>query len=214
MRLALLCVALALNPGCECKDLDAAAPPITTAFADDFNRATLGADWLDTSDDHAYRIVDGELVVRGAYNHPLWLKRAIPRDAVIEVDCWSGDDAGDLKVESWGDGKSYATGDRTAAYTSTSYNFIFGGWHNSLSTLARMHEHGADRQTRNTPRVEKGRRYHWRIARQGSRVDWQIDGQPFLSFDDPSPLDGNDHRFFSFNDWEAELHFEPEDHAA
>jgi hypothetical protein len=197
----------AINPGCTCTDVASSGPAATAPFADDFDRAAVGADWLDTSDNQAYQIENGELVARNAKNHPLWLKRAIPRDATIELDCWSNDDAGDLKVESWGDGKSYST-DPIGAYTSTSYNFIFGGWHNTISTLARMHEHGEDRQTRNQPRVEKGRRYHWRIERKGGHVDWQIDNQPFLSFDDPAPLDGDGHRFFSINDWEAELHFD------
>ncbi len=200
---------LAINPGCTCKDIDVAAPPpaITTPFSDDFQRYALTSDYFDSSDDHAWHIVDGELVVKNAYNHPLWLKRAIPRDAVIEFDCWSNDDAGDLKVEAWGDGKSFAT-DRVAQYTSTAYNFIFGGWHNQVSTLARMHEHGEDRQTRREPRVEKGRKYHWRIARKGNHVDWSIDGQPFLSMDDPAPLAGDGHDHFGFQDWEAELHFD------
>lgn len=208
MRLAALLL-LALNPGCTCQDTDLGGtrPPIAAPFADDFQRFALSSDYLDTSDDHAWHIVDGELVVAHAYNHPLWLKRALPRDAVIEFDCWSNDDAGDLKVEAWGDGKSFAT-DRVGQYTSTAYNFIFGGWHNQVSTLARMQEHGEDRQTRREPRVEKGRKYHWRISRKGAHVDWSIDGQPFLSLDDPAPLDGPGHDHFGFQDWEAELHFD------
>jgi hypothetical protein len=206
MRHLLPLLLLSFNPGCTCTEVKQ-LPPITTEFGDAFDRPALGEDWIAT-DAEAYRIENGELVVRRAYNHPLWLARPIPHDAVIEFDCSSSDDAGDLKVEIWGDGKSYATGPREAAYTSTAYNFIFGGWHNTLSTLARMHEHGEDRQTRPQPRVEKGRKYHWRIERKGAHVDWQIDGQPFLAFDDPAPLEGDGHRFFAINDWEAELHFD------
>ena len=213
-----LALAFALTPGCTCEDNSAARTPlpaITAPYSDNFDRAALGDDWHSTSSEgssdgagEAYQIVGGELVVARAYNHPLWLDRPIPRDATIEFDCWSNDDAGDLKVEIWGDGKSFATGDRTAAYTSTAYNFIFGGWHNTLSTLARMHEHGEDRQTRNAPRVEKGRKYHWTIDRNGGHIDWKIDGQLFLTYDDPQPLDGEHHRYFAINDWEAELHFD------
>jgi hypothetical protein len=205
---ALLLSALAVNPGCTCTDIgqQSAAPAITAPFRDGFDRAALGPDWRAT-DESAYRIVDGELVAKAAYNHPLWLARPIPRDAVVELDCWSNDDAGDLKVEVWGDGHSFAT-DRVGAYTSTAYNFIFGGWHNQLSTLARMHEHGDDRQVRREPRVVKGRRYHFTITRKGGRIDWLVDGQPFLAFDDPQPLEGPDHAYFGFNDWEAELHFD------
>src|SRR5262249_51764292 len=115
------------------------------------------------------------------------------------------DDAGDIKLEVWGDGKSAAT---EASYTASSYVFIFGGWHNQLSALCRMNEHGADRKVRSDPRVEKGRRYHFRIARKGGHIDWQVDGRPFLAFDDAAPLDGPGHAYLGFNDWEAELHFD------
>ncbi len=184
--------------GCKIEKLPPAGP-----FSDDFNRAQLGDAWLATGGN--WRLENGELVIDHGYNHPLWLKQPIPDDAIVELDCWSNDDAGDLKVEVWGDGKSYA---RSVEYTATSYVFIFGGWHNQLSVLARMEEHGHDRRPRADVRVDKGRKYHWRIARKGGHIDWQIDGKPFLTFDDGKPLRGADHRYFGFNDWEAELHFD------
>jgi hypothetical protein len=177
--------------------------PAGEPFADNFSRAELGDAWKSTGAN--YRIQAGELVIDHAYNHPLWLTHALPRDAVVELDAWSNSDAGDIKIELWGDGKSFA---QTTSYTATSYVFIFGGWHNSLSAIARMNEHGNDRQVRQQPRVVPNQHYHWRIARKGGHVDWWIDGQPFLSFDDPRPLRGADHAFFGFNDWEAELHFD------
>lgn len=216
---ALLAAAFAVAPGCTCSDAAApsgsVAPPLTAPFSDDFNRVALGPDWKPT-DDTAYRIEGGELIVKQAYNHPMWLTRAIPRDALVEFDCWSNDDAGDLKVEVWGDGKSFAT-DRVGAYTSTAYNFIFGGWHNQLATLARMHEHGEDRLTRADVKVVKGKRYHWAIRRKGGHIEWTITdaasgtpvgSAPFFTLDDAQPLEGPGHAFFSFNDWEAELHFD------
>jgi len=190
---------------CEKRPGTGTLPPITTPFEDSFERSELGPDYLATSQ-KAYRIEGGALVARMAYNHPLWLRRPLPPNATIELDCWSESDAGDLKVEAWGDGHSHAN-DR-GGYTSTAYNFIFGGWHNQLSTLARLDEHGGDRQVQREPHVVKGKRYHWKITRQGRRIDWLIDGQPFLSFDDPAPLEGSDHAHFAFNDWEAELHFD------
>src|SRR6266849_3083345 len=176
--------------------------PPGEAFADDFQRPALGEAWRPTSGH--YRIAASELVVDHAYNHPLWLTKPLPRDAVIELDCWSNDPAGDIKFEAWGDGRSYA---HSASYTYSGYVFIFGGWHNQLSAIARMNEHGSDRQTRGDVRVERGRRYHFRIARRGRQIEWQVDGAPFLRFDDPRPLEGPDHAYFGFNDWEAELHF-------
>ena len=195
MRLVLIAMLLS---GCKIEKLPPAGP-----FADDFARAALGDNWLPTGG--SWRISDGELVVDHAYNHPLWLKKPIPENAIIELDCWSNDDAGDLKVEAWGDGKSFA---ETASYTATSYVFVFGGWHNQVSVIARMNEHGADRRPRMDARVVKGQKYHWRIARNGGHIDWQVDGKPFLSFDDGNPLRGREHGFFGFNDWEAELHFD------
>src|SRR5581483_85594 len=139
--------------------------PPGEAYADDFERGELGPNWKNTG--APYRIANGALQIDHAYNHPLWLSKAIPRDAVIELDCWSNDPAGDLKLEAWGDGKSFAT---EASYTATSYVFIFGGWHNTISAIARMNEHGADRRARNDRRVEPGKHYHFRIARKGGHL--------------------------------------------
>jgi len=198
MRLLVLACASLAVAGCKIEKLPPAGPS-----SDDFNRATLGDAWQSTGG--SWRIENGELVIDHAYNHPLWLKKPIPRDAVIELDCWSNDAAGDLKVEAWGDGHSFA---ETTSYTATSYVFIFGGWHNQISAIARMNEHGNDRRVRADVRVEKGPVSIGRIARKGGHIDWQIDGKPFMSYDDRRPLEGADHSYFGFNDWEAELHFD------
>jgi hypothetical protein len=197
-RSAVLVAVLALASGCKVEKLAPAGP-----FADDFDRAQLGERWLVTGAN--WRLADNAVAVDHAYNHPLWLKQPIPDDAVIELDCWSNDPGGDLKIEAWGDGQSFA---QTVSYTATSYVFIFGGWHNQISAIARMNEHGNDRRVRSDKRVVPGQRYHWRITRKGGHIDWEIDGQPFLAFDDPHPLRGNEHAFLGFNDWEAELHFD------
>jgi hypothetical protein len=198
MKLALASLVLVVAAGCKVEKLPPAGP-----FADDFDRAQLGDNWLVTGGN--WRIVDGAVVIDHGHNHPLWLKKPIPEDAVIELDCWSNDPAGDLKVEAWGDGKSFAT---TLEYTATSYVFIFGGWHNTFDVIAREEEHGWDRKQRADVHVEPGRKYHWRISRKGKHIDWSVDGQPLLSYDDPHALRGAEHSYFGFNDWEAELHFD------
>lgn len=170
-------------------------------YSDSFD--SIGPLWKTTAS--AYTIDGGALKVRNAHNHPLWLTQAIPKNAVIELDAWSSSDAGDIKVEAWGDGKSFAT---QASYTATSYVFIFGGWNNTISAIARMDEHANNRRTRNDTKVEKDRHYHFRIARMNGDIDWQVDGKPFLTFKDRDPLDGADHAYFGFNDWEAEVHFD------
>jgi hypothetical protein len=198
IALALALFAATLGAGCKIEKLPPPGPS-----TDDFDRSELGDAWLLTGGN--WHIDGGALAVDHAYNHPLWLRRPIPEDAIIELDCWSNDPTGDLKVEAWGDGKSFA---QTVSYTATSYVFVFGGWHNTISTIARMNEHGNDRRERNDTRVIPGKHYHWRIARKGGHIDWQIDGQPFLEFADPSPLVGTKHAFFGFNDWEAQVRFD------
>lgn len=198
---------VALLPGCasRCSEPPPLKPPL---FTDSFDRPDgndLGPDWRVTAPPGVYRIVNGELVVRGAHNHPAWLARPLPRDAVIEVDASSSSPDGDIKVEAWGDGKSFAT---DVEYTSTGYVFIFGGWQNRVTALCRMEEHGHDRKARNDLPVEPGRRYHLRIARHDGRVEWSIDGRQVLALDDPAPLEGPAHAFFAFDNWETELHFD------
>lgn len=202
MRRAVILWLVVAAAGCKEKP----APAITAPFGDDFERAALGPDYHATAD--VYRIVGGQLTVQGAYNHPLWLRRRLPRDASIEVDVKSMSPAGDIKVEAWGDGSSHAT--NKGQYTSTGYVFVMGGWNNARSILAKGNEHGSEVKGRALPKVELGRTYHWKIVRKGARIDWYVDDMttPFLSLDDPAPLEGAGHEFFGFNNWESELWFD------
>lgn len=186
---------------------EAAAQAVPRPYSDDFDRETLGANW-NATDPSAVRIDDGAVLIQNAHNHPAWLTQPIPRDAIIEFDAWSDSPAGDLKVEAWGDGQSFHTGELHAAYTSTGYVFVLGGWNNSLSAIARLHEHGEDRAARPDFRVEPGRHYHCKITRRGAELDWEVDGKPFLRMVDPAPLEGALHQFFAFGDWEAPVHFD------
>lgn len=194
----LLAAAAAVLAGCPKPEV------ISAPFSDDFQRVELGAQYLNTGG--PYEIVDGQLNVKGAYNHPLWLRKRLPRDATIELDVISKSAAGDIKIEAWGDGRSHAT--TRGAYTATSYVFIFGGWGNRVATLVRLDEHAADRVQRSDVRVVPGQRYRFKITRKGKRVAWQIDGKPFLALDDPQPLEGEGHDAFGFNNWESDLYFD------
>ncbi len=178
-------------------------PRITQRFTDNFDRAEIGPEWRVTGP--GWRIENGALRGEGVRNHPLWLRRKLPRDARIEFDAWSESPAGDLKCEVWGDGRSHAT---QASYTATSYVVIFGGWHNRYNVIARMDEHAPDRRQRVGPRVEMNRRYHFTIERRGRLLRWMIDGEPMLEWDDPDPLAGPGHEHFAFNDWDAVVHFD------
>jgi hypothetical protein len=183
--------------GCRAKD-----PTISAPFTDTFDRGELGASWNATSPQ--YKLAGGALTVQNAYNHPAWLKERLPRDAQIDLDVSSKSAVGDIKIELWGDGESFAH--EKGAYTSSGYVFIFGGWRNSLSVLCRMEEHGAGRKAERADlKVQPNRTYHWTITRKGGSLDWKIDGQPFLAWNDPEPLAGQGHEYLGLNDWESQV---------
>ena len=187
-----------------CKQPD--PPPVGDAFTDSFDRTEIGADYRATAD--VYRLKDGALNVVNGYNHPLWLRKKLPENAVVELDVWSKSPAGDIKIELWADGEAFA--ENRGAYTSSGYVFIFGGWNNSKSEIARGNEHGTDVAARTEPKVEIGKKYHWKIVRAHGRIDWFIDDMatPFLSLEDKKPLVGAGHEYLGFNDWEADLWFD------
>jgi hypothetical protein len=197
----LVAALLLLAPACRAK-----LPAIDQPFHDAFDRPALGADWLDTG--AGYGISGGRVTVTKAYNHPLWLRRRLPRDVVIEFDAMSTSPDGDLKVELYGDGESFdPDGNR---YEATGYVLCFGAHRNAESFIGRLGEHEAAIKAYRPadPRVEAGRVYHWTITRKDGRVDWQIDGKPYLAFIDKTPLFGDGHEFFAFNDWVTEVHFD------
>lgn len=182
----------------------ARSTPIRAPFRDRFERADLGSDYRNTGG--PYRLSGGALRVQGAYNKPLWLTRALPRNARIELDVRSASADGDIKLELWGDGESSAN-DR-GAYLATSYVLIFGGWGNTIAAIARLDEHGQDRVQRTDRPVIPNRTYHWTIVRQGKRLAWSIDGRPFLSLEDPAPLEGRRHAYLAFNNWASDCTFD------
>jgi hypothetical protein len=180
-------------------------PPITAPWTWDFD-AGLDDMFYVTGD--GYRGEHGALSAHGAHNHPLWLRKKLPRDVRIEFDAWSTSPNGDIKVEVFGDGHSFdPDGGR---YTATGYEVIFGGWFNAKSIIARLDEHGTEMAERKEPKVVPGQHYHWRIERRGKAITWSIDGlpPPFLRYEDPRPLDGAGHEYFGFNNWETDTWFD------
>lgn len=202
----------------------APAANVTLPFFDDYaDPGTVAQRYWSTGG--LWRTVEGQLLSPGVKNNPLWLSAALPQDVAVEFDVRSMSPEGDIKVEIFGDGRDHATG----------YVLIHGGWNNSISIIARLDEHapalgvlqaeagrrGGDlvssgvyrqdtrvRVEANPFRVEQGRTYHWRIERRGRVLSWFIDGQPFMTFDDPFPLAGKGHDRFGFSSWEAQLYFD------
>lgn len=180
-------------------------PKLKEAFAENFDSGRVDPQtWRPTSG--VYEIRDGAVFVEGAKNHPMWLLRRIPCDVKIDFTAWSESDDGDIKVEVFGDGRS--TADTEGDYTGSGYVVIFGGWQNTVNTVARKDEHGARLKEENETRVEKGRKYHFSIQIRGGRIDWYLDGRLFMRVDDPDPLcgPGNDH--FALNNWATPVHFD------
>jgi hypothetical protein len=180
-------------------------PPITEPWQYDFESG-LGEVFYATGD--GYRVERGALSARGAHNHPLWLRKRLPRDVRIELDAWSTEARGDIKLEVFGDGRSYdADGGR---YTATGYVVIFGGWFNTRSMIARLDEHGGDVAQRAEPKVIANQRYHWRIERQRNTLTWFVDDMtaPFLRYEDPRPLEGAGHEYLGVNNWETDTWFD------
>ncbi len=185
--------------------------PIQTSFQDDFERNALGDRFFATTDN--YKLVNGALSAKGAFNHPLWLTRKLPQNVSIEFDCWSNSEAGDIKVEFFGDGHSHAATKEKVAYKATGYVAILGGWGNSKSLLARRDEHGKegiDLSSRTSPKVVVGKRYHWKLIREGKTISWFVDDMstPFLKFEDNTPLSGDTQAYFGFNNWESDTWFD------
>jgi hypothetical protein len=179
-------------------------------FTDRYDRKELGPNYRDTIG--RYVVYGGRLHVAKAYNHPLWLKRRLPPSAVIEFDAWSHTPDGDIKVEIYGDGRSFT--DHRGAYRGTGYIVCLGGWKNTKSFIARQLEHPPKRRARELMvsrkdfKVKRGQKYHFRIVRKGGEIRWELDGKEFLSFMDRRPLAGRGHDHFAYSNWESEVAFD------
>ncbi len=184
--------------------------PITKEFRDNFNRKELGAGYLDTIG--RWAVYRNRLNVSHAYNHPLWLKRRLPRNVEVDLDATAYTPDGDIKVILYGDGRSFE--DHRGAYKSTGYVLCLGAWKNTKSFITRQLEHpphGREREfmaSRTDFRIKVGQTYHFHIVRKGQEIRWDIDGKPFLSFVDRRPLWGKGHDHFGFANWESEVAFD------
>jgi hypothetical protein len=165
-------------------------------FSDNFDRQELGQYYQGNP---AWHIKDGQVFSTGTKNQPLWLSLKLPADVVIEFDARSESPAGDIKFEIFGDGKNHESG----------YILIFGGWNNKISCIARLDEHGADRQELKKPEFVKiGKVHHMKVVRQGKVMRWYVDNKLLLDYFDSSPLKGPGHDRMAFNNWNSHLYFD------
>lgn len=185
----------------EPKEKQQASGGRTLVFSDDFERDRIGDDWSVGEGEGGpgrWKIEDGWVHGENIKNDPLWLDRKLPKNVRIEFDARSESSKGDIKFEVFGDGRDHESG----------YICIYGGWGNKLDVIARLDEHGEDRKERSSEGVESGRTYRMAVERTDGTLEWYVDGELFMSYDDPEPLRGAGHRHFAFNDWTVPVEFD------
>jgi hypothetical protein len=206
--LLLLLLAVALSP-LSCKKRPKHKPLAADAglnggnllFEEDF--ADTLANWTTTSAN--WKIVDGRLYTgdRPEENKGLWLGNAVslPENVRIEFDATSvkgnkPEFEGDLKCEFGGDRKEHAAG----------YIIIFGGWKNTVNTIARHDEHGEGRLVVDSSmKVKEGETYRLQIVRLGSEIKWFVNSKLLLRVNDKEPALGG---AFGFNNWNSRVYFD------
>ncbi len=209
------------------------AQPVTASipFKDDFPDGTDLTRHYWSTGGH-WRVINGQLFSPGVKNNPLWLQAQLPRDVVVEFDVRSDSPEGDIKVELFGDGLDHASGYVLIDGGWNNRLSIISRLDEHGTPLPRLQQKAQERakaqgltnaglvetgvfrdDTRmrveaNPYPVQLGRTYRWRIERRGSMLRWFIDGQLFMEFDDPIPLEGDGHDRFGFSSWEANLTFD------
>lgn len=204
----LLLVAIAIGltaPGCgeRPRTYSTSADVSDLIFADDFSGDQLSPQWRPSGPGAS--VEDGHLHVEGLRNHPVWLSIKLPTDVQIEFDVWTSREEGDIKFEIAGDGESYAS---TANYKPTGYVFVFGGWNNSRSVLAKLDEHDPERITRTDRRVLPDKRYRMTVSRRGANIVWMVDSAVHLRMRDADALTGDGHAHFAFGGWDSPVNFD------
>lgn len=192
MRYLAIALAVLGTAGCK-KTVESVG---SVPFSDDFERKELGANWYPSGGQ--WMIENGYAYSTGANNAPCFLKVSLPADVVVEVDVHSETRTVDSKIELMTDGRTHQSG----------YVFILGGWSNKLSVIARLDEHGDDRQVKGPTGVVGNRTYRWRIEKKGGDIRWLIDGEPYMTFTDPNPLDGPGHDRLALSNWQNRIRWD------
>ncbi len=170
--------------------------PPAAPFHDDFERGELGARYLKSGG--SWRVLDGKLSTLGDHNLPLWLDVPLAKNTRVEFTTISHSPAVDTKIEIFGDGIRHQSG----------YIVILGGWHDTITTIARLDEHQRGRKELRR-HWEQNRVYHWTVQRtDGHTLELYIDGERVLAYDDPEPLYGPHNDKLAFTSWESEVQYD------
>ena len=104
-------------------------PPVTGEWKDTFDRDDIGGDYYKSGG--GYDLTNGSLSARGAHNHPLWLRKRLPRDiGLISTAGPTRSEATSRSSCSVTVNPSFLDGGQ---YKATGYELVFGGWFNSKS---------------------------------------------------------------------------------
>ena len=189
-------ICLALSVGLFACKKESTRSSVSLPFSDNFNRNELGPNWFPSGGD--WKIRDGYVYTTFSNNMPLFLNVDLPSDVVMEVDIKSELPIVDAKIELMTDGRTHQSG----------YVFILGGWSNKLSVIARLDEHGKDRKAKSPTGVKGNETYRWRIEKKGGNLKWYLDGQLYMNYNDPKPLDGPGHNRLGFGNWQNQIRFD------
>jgi hypothetical protein len=90
--------------------------------------------------------------------------------------------ASDINVTLCGDGKDLTTG----------YNFIFGGWHNTVTRILRNNQVVAETKSSLIPAGSLHRLWlYFKAERRGKELRFWVDNNLVLRYEDPEPLPGD-----------------------
>lgn len=172
----------------------------TLVFSDDFAEATLGEKWK-VMHEGEWTLDGGELrankvAAEEARNQGIWLQQPLPEKTRIEFKARSLSKVGDTKCEVFATEPKHESG----------YSIIFGGWNNTINTIARKGEHEPARRVQSPHvAVQQGKVYQWTVIRTDNVVRWYVDGQFMLAYDDSEPVRGG---FFGFNNWATDVRYD------
>jgi HEAT repeat protein len=123
----------------------------------------------------------------------LWNKRPLRGDVTVEFAAGIKMDnargggsyaqyASDINVTLCGDGKDLTTG----------YNFIFGGWHNTVTRILRNNQVVAETKSSLIPAGSLHRLWlYFKAERRGKELRFWVDNNLVLRYEDPEPLPGD-----------------------